>query len=511
MVRAFKKSVRRQILLRMAPRFWSFALCLAVLAEYPPCAALRDDSQITASNEEQKNGGSVFPATREGVEDPFPEHVDMPRRSSGPLRHVSAGPGRARGSIVHPGDEYKQHIEENSSETAVVSPEKLPAWRRSLRNGESSVLPSRTRALSQTESGEHNGGGSPLLHENEDEWEAGDSLSSEASSFRSGRLEFSREAPLSTSLDSEPEEGISAYPDETQKREISSVDASADTRIVFEMRRGNKGLGGSISIPSPLAHSLLYRTRDIANPLNFANFLAEGQEWLIPGTGSLWEGLGRHVDSLFSGLFLKTASILPNYKRNVIICYKEYKPSMWIEMFGQRNQFLRQLASLFQGTHRMQSVYLRNLGMEIFEVPPLWRVREFIATVLKLDNYVSHVYTDHLVSDFDDEVQVPLPDDSSQEEIASKPFDHRQRDTRNATNGGHTARQYKAPNRRLEVMTNDPFTWQQWAIVDSGPTRWGIEAPNAWEVWTGNGTNMKSFSRPRDDGYHICFAHSYAW
>ncbi|CDJ35962.1 uncharacterized protein EMH_0019350 [Eimeria mitis] len=474
----------------MASSFWSLALCLAVLGAFSSCAAVRDDSQIYASAEVHKNGSNVVPSSGEGVEAPFPEHVDGPGRSSGPPRHVFTGPTGPRGSNVHPGDEYEHQRELNPSGIALVSPEGLPPWRRNFRYGEPSGSPQRIRALSQAEKdGERDGNGRHLLQSDSEEWEAGDRLLPEAPSLRRGREEFLRQEPLSSSFESVSEESRDAYPDDVQTQRTASLDEGADTRVVLEMARRMKSLDGTISIPSPLAHSLLYRTRDIANPLNFANFLAEGQEWLIPGAGSLWEGLGRHVDSLFSGLFLKTASILPNYKRNVIICYKEYKPSMWIEMFGQRNQFLRQLASLFQGTHRMQSVYLRNLGMEIFEVPPLWRVREFIATVLKLDNYVSHVYTDHLVSDFDSELQVALPDDPSQEELASEPLHHRQTGTTFATDAGQhqTASQFKAPSRRLEVMTNDPFTWQQWAIVDSGPTRWGIEAPNAWEVWTGQG------------------------
>ncbi|CDJ47484.1 subtilisin-like protease, putative [Eimeria brunetti] len=473
----------------MASRFWSLALCLAVLGGYPPSTALRDDFQITASFEDRSNGSKVIPVATEAVEAPLPEQVDSPRRSSGPIRHAFAGPARPRGSIVHPEDEQSPQIEIHPSRTVFVSPEGLPVWKRNLRSGEPADLPARMRALSQAERGQRNGNGRPLLGKDSDKWEVGNRLLSEAPSARAGKGEFLREATLSSSFDSEPEEHSDAYPDEAQKHRNPSAGESADARMVLEMTNRVKSLNGSISIPSPLAHSLLYRTRDIANPLNFANFLAEGQEWLIPGTGSLWEGLGRHVDSLFSGLFLKTASILPNYKRNVIICYKAYKPSMWIEMFGQRNQFLRQLASLFQGTHRMQSVYLRNLGMEIFEVPPLWRVREFIATVLKLDNYVSHVYTDQLVSDFDNEIQAALPDNSSEGNAASDPSAHRHGDTNNATDAGEHRRasRYRAPSRRLEVMTNDPFTWQQWAIVDSGPTRWGIEAPNAWEVWTGQG------------------------
>lgn len=489
MVRALTKRVRWQLLLRMAYRLWFLALCLAVVGRYPLCAALRDDSQMTDSLEDHENGINVKAAAREGVEASFQEQVDTPRIPSGPLRHMFAGPPRTGGRIVHPGNKYKQQMGLHPSATAAASPEGLPSWRRNLRYSEASDPPQRIRALSQAERRERSANGRPSLHKGRDEWEMGGLLLSEAPSFRAGIREILREAPLSSAFDREPEDDSNANLDEAQKQRSSSFDENADTRADLEMTRRMKSLDGSISIPSPLAHSLLYRTRDIANPLNFANFLAEGQEWLIPGTGSLWQGIGRQVDSFFSGIFLKTASILPNYKRNVIICYKEYKPSMWIEMFGQRNQFLRQLASLFQGTHRMQSVYLRNLGMEIFEVPPLWRVREFIATVLKLDRYVSHVYTDQLVSDFDNELQVALPDNSSQEEIASEPLSFRQGDSsRQADNGQHHATiQYRAPSRRLEVMTNDPFTWQQWAIVDSGPTRWGIEAPNAWEVWTGQG------------------------
>ncbi|CDJ57766.1 subtilisin-like protease, putative [Eimeria maxima] len=474
----------------MAFRFSSLALCLAVLGGYSPCTAFRDGSHMNVSFEEHRNGSYTIPATGQGVEVPFPEPVDRPRRSSGPLRPVVAGPAKAHDDNFHAEEEYEHQIQLHPFMTPVESPEGLPEWRRNLRFGEATYSPQRTRALSQTDRGERKRNGRQFMNKDTNEWEVGGRLLSESPSFRAGRVDFREESLLSSSVDGKPEDrsASTANIDEEQMDTSSSVDENTDSRVVLEVTRKMKSVDGSISIPSPLAHSLLYRTRDIANPLTFANFLAEGQEWLIPGTGSLWEGLGRHVDSLFSGLFLKTASVLPNYKRNVIICYKEYKPSMWIEMFGQRNQFLRQLASLFQGTHRMQSVYLRNLGMEIFEVPPLWRVREFIATVLKLDKYVSHVYTDHLVSDFDNELQVALQDDSSQEVVDSK---HRKRqgDASSSTDSGqhYATSKNKAPSRRLEVMTNDPFTWQQWAIVDSGPTRWGIEAPNAWEVWTGQG------------------------
>lgn len=335
-----------------------------------------------------------------------------------------------------------------------------------------------------------------------DEWESESLALSVAPFLHEERVDYPQAMPVNNVPKDQTRPGIEVGQEVPEEQHSSALDESADPHLHFDGPSTFSAVDANVPIPSPLAHSLLYRTRDIANPLNLANFLAEGQEWLIPGTGGIWEGLGRRVDSLFSGLFLKTASILPNYKRNVIICYREYKPSMWIEMFGLRNQFLRHLASLFQGTHRMQSVYLRNLGMEIFEVPPLWRMAEFIATVLKLKNFVSHVYTDHLVTDFDQEVQAALmgPQKSKdaflhagasenqdpskkrrQDYLEQAPFDL----ARGNQNG--TVLQESAPYRRLEVMTNDPFTWQQWAIVDSGPSRWGIEAPTAWDVWTGLG------------------------
>ncbi|CDJ42595.1 Whole genome shotgun assembly, reference scaffold old set, scaffold scaffold_12, related [Eimeria tenella] len=471
----------------MAPGIWSLTLCLAVLGRHMLSTALQDDARITESFSFHRFSSKDSSGSRHGNTAPYSDHDDLTRRSNGPLQDILEEPEHPPGVIVRPDNRNRHIMTLSSFKAPTTSPEGPPARRRNLRFGEhSDLVTARTLSQTETEKGQIE---RPFagLKANHGKGER-ENPNVSVASLRQDKMDDRTTAPLSSIYENEsdfygPDD---ADVDENEKEHEELTDESAETRIAREETRTINEVVGSISIPSPLAHSLLYRTRDISNPLNFANFLAEGQEWLIPGAGSLWEGLGRHVDSLFSGLFLKTASILPNYQRNVIICYKEYKPSMWIEMLGQRNRFLRQLASLFQGTHRMQSVYLRNLGMEIFEVPPLWRVREFISTVLKLKNYVSHVYTDHLVSDFDDETQVPLPGDAGVGEVAAEPLDLRRLDA--IKSGQHRmASINRAPSRRLEVMTNDPFTWQQWAIVDSGPTRWGIEAPNAWEVWTGQG------------------------
>lgn len=248
---------------------------------------------------------------------------------------------------------------------------------------------------------------------------------------------------------------------------------------------------------SPLAYSLLYRVRDLTNPLTFANFLAEGAEWHISGGREWFEGLGRRVDSLFTGLFLKTARVLPDYKRNVIVSYKQFRPSMWVEMLGLRNQFLQKLATLFHRPQRMQSVYLRNLGMEIFEVPSLWQVGEFVAAVLSMPAYVSHVHTDALLTDFDVEAQNEEGAESDEAESLSfsPPPSEAAPSTRPSPSLRRTwpkPRGSAAAARRLDVMTNDPYTWQQWAVIDSGASRWGVEAPKAWEVWTGESARLLS-------------------
>ncbi|KAL8454916.1 hypothetical protein Emag_001282 [Eimeria magna] len=429
-------------------------------------------------------------------------HVDSQRGPHSSVGDLIGGPHHVHYDAAHISSGV-EHIStsDHMNEAAVLSERRPTPSKRSLRLGELSHLQQSSAEAHAEADAVARKAPHTVRSEEKGATEVVGHFPSTVPLMWEGRLDYSDKALLTRSPESSPQRQSEHHSKVFEDLTDEAFEESADQRKALNLPLNFRAFSESVSIPSPLAHSLLYRTRDITNPLNLANFLAEGQEWLIPGTGSLWEGLGRRVDSLFSGLFLKTASVLPDYTRNVIICYKEYKPSMWIEMFGLRNQFLRQLASLFQGTHRMQSVYLRNLGMEIFELPPLWHVGEFIATVLKLKNYVSHVYTDHLVTDFDTEVQASIKDGIESQGI-SLPSGWSSGDAHQGkqhaypsqdTVASGEARPYQvstheaAHHRRLEVMTNDPFTWQQWAIVDSGPSRWGIEAPTAWDVWTGHG------------------------
>lgn len=499
MVRVWTASAPWQVSIRTSSRSWSLVLYLVLLGEYSPNTALPEAQRSDPSPGYSIND-ELSPATEQAVPLPLLEYGNPNEAFDGPFSERSRGPRNMPNDSPHLRN-GEEHIDilGSAKEEPALSRRQPTTNSKNLRLGESTEL-MQSPSLSQIVTNSESSGKPPAV---EPEPSSDGDIESEAPSVAPSVWREHWEHPTDPTLRIIPEsKPQSLGPDSLGKIEdqnSSALEESADLRSAFERSRNFASFGEGVSIPSPLAHSLLYRTRDIANPLNLANFLAEGQEWLIPGSGNLLEGLGRRVDSLFSGLFLKTASILPDYKRNVIICYKEYKPSMWIEMFGIRNQFLRQLASLFQGTHRMQSVYLRNLGMEIFEVPPLWRVGEFVATVLKLKNFVSHVYTDHLVTDFDNEAQEPVQESDGPQEFLLHSDGSKGHRNQGKTGYGYLekrrtasapASQHRtdtAPTRRLEVTTNDPFTWQQWAIMDSGPSRWGIEAPKAWDIWTGNG------------------------
>lgn len=499
MTRVWTSGVPWKALLRMPPRSWSLVLCIAVIGGCSPNAAFQEPSHEAASAPAYQVNGGALSASGNVAPLPLEDDGAPEEGPNNPLPHKLVGLSHIPDVTLGLVSEERQSAVLGPAKGAALAAERRPTQsKRSLRLGEPFEL-AEARARSQvdmnTESSEASQAALP--GESDQREVQSDAISSPPPSAEMG--EYPTGKPLKGPLEPPPQLRTGRSPEETEEHYSSALEESADPRKALEGPL-NFNPSDSVSIPSPLAHSLLYRTRDIANPLNLANFLAEGQEWLIPGSGSLWEGLGRRVDSLFSGLFLKTARVLPDYRRNVIICYKEYKPSMWIEMFGLRNQFLRHLASLFQGTHRMQSVYLRNLGMEIFEVPPLWRVGEFVATVLKLKQFVSHVYTDHLVTDFDHEIQAPWQGRGRSRDIWPPAEVHKNQTPENKrhlgnlhnspfvpADGGERRRASRdtTPPRRLEVMTNDPFTWQQWAIVDSGPSRWGIEAPTAWDVWTG--------------------------
>ncbi|KAL8429841.1 hypothetical protein ACSSS7_006289 [Eimeria intestinalis] len=497
MARVWNIGAAWQIIARICCHSWSLLLCLAIIAGCRPIAAFQEAPQKAPPPSGYQVGGQVPSTARDTVQLPGAAHVDPQRDQHSSVGDLIGRPHREHEDAAHISIgmdpiSASGHI---NREPAISERRPTPS-KRSLRLSELSEVqqanadtPSVVAKAPHTVTPEEKGAREVIGY-----------YSSKAPLIWEENLDYQEKALLTRSSEGFPQRHLGTHQKDFEEQ-TDMAEESADQRKTLNLPLSFRAFSESVSIPSPLAHSLLYRTRDITNPLNLANFLAEGQEWLIPGTGSLWEGLGRRMDSLFSGLFLKTASVLPDYTRNVIICYKEYKPSMWIEMFGLRNQFLRQLASLFQGTHRMQSVYLRNLGMEIFEVPPLWHVGEFIATVLKLKHFVSHVYTDHLVTDFDTETQASIKEGiesqgfavpsggSNRDTFQEKQHEYLDGDTpvpaEARQNQGTT--QKAASHRRLEVMTNDPFTWQQWAIVDSGPSRWGIEAPTAWDVWTGYG------------------------
>ncbi|KAL8439925.1 hypothetical protein Efla_004850 [Eimeria flavescens] len=504
MVRAWNSGASWHIPVWVRLNSWSLILCLAILAGSRPIAAFQEISRKVPVATAQKAEGHSSSNTKHPVHQLESEHVDSPPEPES-ARHALGGPTHERYSTTFTGSEVGRGSSFGSVNYGSGQHELRPSQnKRNLRLGERPEVVKAGVELHVENATVSSRTPFTVSTQGRDVVEVESHISTVAHTGWPGNSEifhYPGGIVFMGFQENRPPRQQESRSEDLEGQNSVAPEESASPRKAFNFPRNFRAIGEAVSIPSPLAHSLLYRTRDIINPLNFANFLAEGQEWLIPGTGGLWEGLGRRVDSLFSGLFLKTASVLPDYTRNVIICYKEYKPSMWIEMLGLRNQFLRQLASLFHGTHRMQSVYLRNLGIEIFEVPPLWHVGEFIATVLKLKNFVSHVYTDHLLTDFDEEAQTLVHEEivsqdsstpsSAATALASQGKEtsaYLRKDPTDLEDGREPAVSDEfAPRRRLEVMTNDPFTWQQWAIVDSGPARWGIEAPTAWDVWTGQG------------------------
>ncbi|CBZ54586.1 putative subtilisin-like protease [Neospora caninum Liverpool] len=269
-------------------------------------------------------------------------------------------------------------------------------------------------------------------------------------------------------------------------------------------------------------------------PTELLGLLNEGTEWILTPTATILQSIGRTVDKMISGFVLRTARVLPNYRRNVIISYRDFRPFMLLEMLAQRNRFLHHLSSLFSSLQPIRSIYLRNLGMEIFELPDVLGIGEFMKAALGLRQYVDQVFEDQELTDFDEETQsasaegsaetapVPVADERAGDEtgggvdgrgeLAStlEPDLDREKTAilcegnrpnspsrgpgagRNASDAGCAENADANPSddapphrRRLQVMPNDPFTWKQWPFSDSGPSRWGTEAPSAWEIWTG--------------------------
>ncbi|PHJ25889.1 subtilisin sub11 [Cystoisospora suis] len=242
-------------------------------------------------------------------------------------------------------------------------------------------------------------------------------------------------------------------------------------------------------------------------PTEMLGFLNEGTEWILTPTATVLQSIGKTVDKVFRGFVLRNARVLPNYRRNVIISYRDFKPFMLLEMLAQRNRFLQQLSTFFSSLQPIRSIYLRNLGMEIFELPDLLGLGEFMKAALGLRQYVDHVFEDQEVTDFDDELRsaesVPQTGDNNESSSTGRKQETLGQDDCSlfGPSGAQpnvvaheeclrrTQEQEKkeegAPSRRLQVMPNDPFTWKQWPFSDSGPSRWGTEAPRAWELWTG--------------------------
>ncbi|EPR60292.1 subtilisin SUB11 [Toxoplasma gondii GT1] len=258
-------------------------------------------------------------------------------------------------------------------------------------------------------------------------------------------------------------------------------------------------------------------------PTELLGLLNESTEWILTPTATILQSIGRTVDKMISGFVLRTAPVLPNYRRNVIISYRGFKPFMLLEMLAQRNHFLHHLSSLFSSLQPIRSIYLRNLGMEIFELPDVLGLGEFMKAALGLRQYVDHVFEDQELTDFDDEKQSAsaeeraepglisfadepeasgAADDKSSRQIPGERSRNRQKedpcDGFNSPNDvdagcGESTKEnpdsssnaFSSQRRRLQVIPNDPFTWKQWPFSDSGPSRWGTEAPRAWELWTG--------------------------
>eukprot|EP00922_Rhytidocystis_sp_ex-Travisia-forbesii_P033288 GHVS01049464.1.p1 GENE.GHVS01049464.1~~GHVS01049464.1.p1 ORF type:complete len:1036 (-),score=179.31 GHVS01049464.1:620-3727(-) len=248
-------------------------------------------------------------------------------------------------------------------------------------------------------------------------------------------------------------------------------------------------------------------------------------------------GGGKLVDA-FSGGFEQLWSGDP--QRNVIIAYSGFRSGRPFEMFTRRNSFIRMLLEkllefleLLSGfsVGNIRTVYLRNVGMEIFQLPremDLLGVGEFWRVLGGFPDYVLGVYADEELDGFDQTATAaasssppaPIRLDASIGQEDLQAADHLETDSSSQTaaaaagamagGGGVSATEVLQQSRRpvggaarelqSAATPNDPYYPTQWAHVDTGMEKWGVETPEAWKYWRGESTDEKLIVALIDSG-----------
>eukprot|EP00922_Rhytidocystis_sp_ex-Travisia-forbesii_P033292 GHVS01049470.1.p1 GENE.GHVS01049470.1~~GHVS01049470.1.p1 ORF type:complete len:937 (-),score=143.68 GHVS01049470.1:413-3223(-) len=199
-------------------------------------------------------------------------------------------------------------------------------------------------------------------------------------------------------------------------------------------------------------------------------------------------------------------------QRNVMVAYNGFRVTRPFEMFSRRNSFIRLLIErllefleLLSGfsVGGIRTVYLRNVGMEVFQLPQemdLLGVGEFWKVLRGFPDYVLGVYEDEELNGFDQPAgsassAIPPIQMTLEESIQIDEQSDFRRNFIETENNSQTPKNEAArpPHSRGAVrdlqthsdVPNDPYYPTQWAHIDSGNGRWGIETPEAWKYWKG--------------------------
>ncbi|KAF8823024.1 subtilisin SUB7, partial [Cardiosporidium cionae] len=188
-------------------------------------------------------------------------------------------------------------------------------------------------------------------------------------------------------------------------------------------------------------------------------------------------------DSFISGLFETTPSWVPsNTQRNVIISYKNFKPFLGVEGLLQRTTFLKSIWDTIKTGIPIRSIYLQNLGMELMEVPDIFRVSEFVQILLSHNKIVGNVFQDTEIGFPDVPRKLNYVNGQVEKTFQKISFHGSQQENVSSTSKA----QKNGKNRRLvsKKIPNDTDFNNQWAFIDTGVSKWGVEMQQAWDVWT---------------------------
>lgn len=150
----------------------------------------------------------------------------------------------------------------------------------------------------------------------------------------------------------------------------------------------------------------IYHGKDKNTPSNvvsFPLFSANFRDQLtgtIDAMNSLAKSFNNNLNA-FKDSVLTALPLLSDVRRTVIVCYRNYNPLKVFEMFVQRNTFIKLLVEVVSIVLPIRSIYLRNLGMEIFEVPDPLRLAEYMNILAGFTQFVENVSEDQELNGFD--------------------------------------------------------------------------------------------------------------